>query len=59
MLEDCGGDGVAEALAAAIAVAASLAVPDQVPVTRLPTAAEFDLIRGALDPSGLRDRELT
>jgi acyl CoA:acetate/3-ketoacid CoA transferase beta subunit len=36
----------------------ALAVPDQVPVTRLPTAAELDLIRGELDPSGLRDREL-
>jgi len=35
-----------------------LAVPDQVPVTRLPTAEELDLIRGALDPAGLRDREL-
>jgi hypothetical protein len=29
-----------------------------VPVTRLPTAAELDLIRGRLDPSGLRGREL-
>jgi acyl CoA:acetate/3-ketoacid CoA transferase beta subunit len=36
----------------------ALAVPDPVPVTRLPTAAELDLIRGQLDPSGLRDREL-
>jgi hypothetical protein len=36
----------------------ALAVPDKVPVTRLPTAAELDLIRGELDPSGLRDREL-
>jgi acyl CoA:acetate/3-ketoacid CoA transferase beta subunit len=36
----------------------ALAVPDQVPVTRLPTPAELDLIRGELDPSGLRDREL-
>jgi len=36
----------------------ALAVPDEVPVTRLPTAAELDLIRGELDPSGLRDREL-
>ena len=35
-----------------------LAVPDPVPVTRLPTAAELDLIRGRLDPSGLREREL-
>ena len=36
----------------------ALAVPDQVPVTRLPTAAELDLIRGRLDPSGLREQEL-
>jgi acyl CoA:acetate/3-ketoacid CoA transferase beta subunit len=36
----------------------ALAVPDQVPVTRPPTAAELDLIRGQLDPSGMRDREL-
>jgi acyl CoA:acetate/3-ketoacid CoA transferase beta subunit len=36
----------------------ALAVPDEVPVTRLPTAAELDLIRDELDPSGLRDREL-
>ena len=36
-----------------------LAVPDQVPVTRAPTAAELDLIRTRLDPEGARDRELT
>ena len=35
-----------------------LAVPDEVPVTRLPTAQELALIRGRLDPAGLRDREL-
>ena len=35
-----------------------LAVPDEVPVTRLPTAQELALIRGQLDPAGLRDREL-
>jgi acyl CoA:acetate/3-ketoacid CoA transferase beta subunit len=35
-----------------------LAVPDRVPVTRLPTAAELDLIRTRLDPAGDRDREL-
>jgi len=35
-----------------------LAVPDQVPVTRAPTAAELDLIRTRLDPEGARDREL-
>ncbi len=36
----------------------ALAVPDRVPVTRLPAAGELDLIRGPLDPSGLREREL-
>jgi acyl CoA:acetate/3-ketoacid CoA transferase beta subunit len=35
-----------------------LAVPDDVPATRLPTAQELALIRGQLDPDGLRDREL-
>jgi acyl CoA:acetate/3-ketoacid CoA transferase beta subunit len=35
-----------------------LAVPDQVPVTRLPTPAELDLIRTRLDPDRARDREL-
>ena len=35
-----------------------LAVPDQVPVTRMPTAAELGLIRTRLDPGGARDREL-
>ena len=35
-----------------------LAVPDEVPVTRLPTAEELALIRGQLDPAGLRDKEL-
>ena len=35
-----------------------LAVPDEVPVTRLPTAQELALIRGRLDPAGLRDGEL-
>ena len=35
-----------------------LAVPDDVPATRLPTAQELALIRGRLDPGGLRDREL-
>jgi acyl CoA:acetate/3-ketoacid CoA transferase beta subunit len=35
-----------------------LAVPDQVPVTRAPTAAELGLIRTRLDPGGARDREL-
>jgi acyl CoA:acetate/3-ketoacid CoA transferase beta subunit len=36
----------------------ALALPDDVPATRLPTAAELDLIRGRLDPGGLREREL-
>jgi acyl CoA:acetate/3-ketoacid CoA transferase beta subunit len=35
-----------------------LAVPDEVPVTRAPTAAELDLIRTRLDPDGARDREI-
>jgi acyl CoA:acetate/3-ketoacid CoA transferase beta subunit len=35
-----------------------LAVPDEVPATRLPTAQELALIRGRLDPAGLRDQEL-
>ena len=35
-----------------------LAVPDPVPVTRTPTAAELDLIRTRLDPAGTGDREL-
>jgi acyl CoA:acetate/3-ketoacid CoA transferase beta subunit len=35
-----------------------LAVPDEVPVTRAPTAAELGLIRDRLDPAGAREREL-
>jgi acyl CoA:acetate/3-ketoacid CoA transferase beta subunit len=35
-----------------------LAVPDEVPATRLPTAQELALIRGRLDPAGRRDQEL-
>ena len=35
-----------------------LAVPAEVPVTRLPTPAELALIRDRLDPAGRRDREL-
>ena len=35
-----------------------LAVPGEVPVTRLPAASELAMIRGRLDPGGLRDREL-
>ena len=35
-----------------------LVIPDQVPVTRTPTAAELDLIRTRLDPGGAREREL-
>jgi acyl CoA:acetate/3-ketoacid CoA transferase beta subunit len=36
-----------------------LAVPDPVPVTRTPTAAEISLIRTRLDPGGARERELS
>ena len=35
-----------------------LVSPDQVPVTRAPTAAELDLIRTRLDPGGAREREI-
>jgi acyl CoA:acetate/3-ketoacid CoA transferase beta subunit len=35
-----------------------LAIPGEVPVTRLPTPPELALIRGELDPAGRRDREL-
>jgi len=35
-----------------------LAAADQVPATRLPTPAELRLIRGRLDPGGLREKEL-
>jgi len=35
-----------------------LAVPDEVPVTRAPTAEELGLIRNRLDPTGMREREL-
>jgi acyl CoA:acetate/3-ketoacid CoA transferase beta subunit len=35
-----------------------LVVPDEVPVTRLPTAEELELIRTRLDPGGGRDREI-
>ena len=35
-----------------------LAVPEQVPVTRAPTAAELGLIRTRLDPAGAREKEL-
>ena len=35
-----------------------LAITGEVPVTRLPTAGELALIRGRLDPDGLRDGEL-
>lgn len=36
----------------------TLAVPDDVPQTRLPTAEELALIRGRLDPDGLREKEI-
>ena len=35
-----------------------LVIPDEVPVTRPPAAAELDLIRTRLDPGGTREREL-
>jgi acyl CoA:acetate/3-ketoacid CoA transferase beta subunit len=35
-----------------------LAVPDPVPVTRTPTAAEISMIRTRLDPGGAREQEL-
>ena len=35
-----------------------LTVPDDPPVTRLPRPEELALIRGRLDPSGLREREI-
>lgn len=36
----------------------ALVIPDDVPDTRLPTPEELELIRDALDPKGLRDREV-
>lgn len=36
----------------------SLAIPDPVPETRLPTPEELRLLREVLDPKGLRDREV-
>ena len=36
----------------------SLVVPDEVPMTRVPTAEELGLIRNRLDPTGTREREL-
>jgi hypothetical protein len=35
-----------------------LVIPDEVPVTRTPTAEELGLIRNRLDPTGMREREL-
>ena len=49
------GVDVAEVVAA---TGFPLVVPDEVPVTRAPTAAELGLIRGRLDPAGAREREL-
>ncbi|MFF1374789.1 CoA-transferase subunit beta [Streptomyces sp. NPDC058308] len=40
------------------ATAFALAVPDDVPHTREPTAEELRLIRDVVDPRGLRDREV-
>jgi acyl CoA:acetate/3-ketoacid CoA transferase beta subunit len=36
-----------------------LAVPGEIPVTRLPTPGELALIRDRLDPAGRRDGELS
>ncbi|MFI6897500.1 CoA-transferase subunit beta [Streptomyces sp. NPDC050256] len=36
----------------------ALTVPDEVPFTREPTAAELRLIREVIDPKGLREREV-
>jgi acyl CoA:acetate/3-ketoacid CoA transferase beta subunit len=47
-----------EVVEVAAATGFPLAVPDEVLVTRHPTAAELDLIRGRLDPGGARDAEL-
>jgi acyl CoA:acetate/3-ketoacid CoA transferase beta subunit len=47
----CAGDVTA-------ATGFALAVPAEVPVTRLPTEAELALIRDRLDPAGRRDGEL-
>ncbi|CAM3444248.1 CoA-transferase [Streptomyces albus] len=35
-----------------------LVIPDEVPVTRTPTAEELRLIRDVLDPRATRDREV-
>jgi hypothetical protein len=35
-----------------------LALPPEVPVTRVPAPGELALIRERLDPAGLREREL-
>ena len=37
----------------------ALVVPDEVPQTRLPTPEELDLLRNVLDPTSLRDREVS
>ena len=47
-----------EAGEVAAATGFPLAVPDEVPVTRAPTAAELGLIRTRLDPDGAREAEL-
>jgi len=49
------GVAVAEVVAA---TGFPLVVPDEVPVTRAPTAPELALIRDRLDPTGLREREV-
>ncbi|MFE4454295.1 CoA-transferase subunit beta [Streptomyces sp. NPDC056796] len=42
----------------AAATGFALAVPEEVPFTREPTAAELRLIREVIDPAGARDREV-
>ncbi|MFF2732426.1 CoA-transferase subunit beta [Streptomyces sp. NPDC058008] len=42
----------------ATATGFALAVPEEVPFTREPTAAELRLIREVIDPAGARDREV-
>jgi hypothetical protein len=50
------GVGVADVVAA---TGFALAIPDEVPVTRVPTPAELELIRTRLDPGAARERELS
>jgi acyl CoA:acetate/3-ketoacid CoA transferase beta subunit len=49
------GVGVSDVVAA---TGFALAIPDDVPATRIPAPAELALIRDRLDPGGLREKEL-